>query len=143
MADKEKYMIKIEGELIEVTPDVYSVYFRMRRQERGQEEKKHRNAVLSYDALETDEINGAETLPDLITPGPEEQLVAQETCGVLHRAIAALHRAERELIHAIYFDGLSERDYAQKRGISQKGVNKQRRKILSKLKMFLNIMGSF
>lgn len=61
----------------------------------------------------------------------------------LHHAIAALPKAERELIQAIYFDGVSEREYAQKKGISQMGVNKQRRKILSKLKMFLGFMGSF
>lgn len=29
MADKEKYMIKVEGKLVEVTPDVYYAYFRM------------------------------------------------------------------------------------------------------------------
>lgn len=40
MADREKYMIKVEGNLVEVTPEVYYAYFRMERQERGQEEKK-------------------------------------------------------------------------------------------------------
>ena len=48
MADKEKYIIKVEGKLVEVTPDVYDTYFRMERQERGQEEKKQRNEVMSY-----------------------------------------------------------------------------------------------
>lgn len=51
MADKEKYMIKIEGKLIEVSLDVYYAYFRMERQERGQEEKKQRNAVVSFDSI--------------------------------------------------------------------------------------------
>lgn len=52
MADKEKYMIKVEGKLVEVTPEVYYTYFRMERQERGQEEKKAYNQVMSYDALD-------------------------------------------------------------------------------------------
>ena len=34
MADKEKYMIKVGGKLVEVTPDVYYAYFRIERQER-------------------------------------------------------------------------------------------------------------
>lgn len=34
MADKEKYLIKIQGKLIEVSEDVYYAYFRMERQER-------------------------------------------------------------------------------------------------------------
>ena len=55
MADKEKYMIKVEGKLVEVTPEVYYAYFRMERQERGQEEKKAYNKVMSYDALDDEE----------------------------------------------------------------------------------------
>jgi len=71
MAEKEKYMINIEGKLIEVSPDVYYAYFRMERQERGQEEKKLRNSVVSYDALDTEETMGEETMADLVAPGPE------------------------------------------------------------------------
>ena len=45
MADKEKYMIKVEGKLIEVTPDVYYAYFHMERQERWQEEKQQEHCA--------------------------------------------------------------------------------------------------
>ncbi len=55
MADKEKYMIKVEGKLVEVTPEVYYAYFRMERQARSQEEKKAYNKVMSYDALDDEE----------------------------------------------------------------------------------------
>ncbi len=37
----------------------------MERQERGQEEKKQRNAVVSYDALDSDETVGLETINTL------------------------------------------------------------------------------
>ena len=143
MADKEKHIIKVEGKLVEVTPDVYYAYFRMERQERGQEEKKQRNAVLSYDALDTEETTGAEAMPDLIIPSLEQQIMNQEIHDALHRAVDALPKAERELIKAIYFDGKSEADYAKASGMSQTGVSYRRRKILSKLKLLLDIMGSF
>lgn len=143
MADKEKYMIKIEGKLIEVSHDVYYAYFRMDRQERGQEEKKQRNAVVSYDALDTEETTGVELMPDLIVPGMEQQIVTQEIYDALHRAVDALPRAERELIKAIYFDGLTEKQYAEASGLSQQGVSYRLGKILSKLKLFLNFIGSF
>ena len=58
MADKEKYMIKIQGDLIEVSEDVYYAYFHMERQERAQEEKQQRNDVFSYDALDDGEYEG-------------------------------------------------------------------------------------
>ena len=42
---------------------------------------------------------------------------------------------------AIYFDGKSERDYANQQGCSQNKVYKQRKKILSKLRLVLDTMG--
>ena len=143
MADKEKYLIKIQGKLIEVSEDVYYAYFRMERQERWQEEKKQEHDVVSYDALDNGEMVGAESVPDLTTPGMEELAIAKDLNDRLHHAVAALPRAERELIRAIYFEGQTEREYAKQHGCSQNKVFKQRRKILSKLKLFLDIMGSF
>ena len=60
---------------MEVSPEVYYAYFRMERQERGQEEKKQRNAVVSYDALDSDETVGLETMPDLTSPSMEDLMV--------------------------------------------------------------------
>ena len=47
MAGKEVYIIRVEGKTVEVTPEIYYTYFHMERQERGQEEKMRRNAVLT------------------------------------------------------------------------------------------------
>ena len=143
MADKEKYMIKIQGDLIEVTEDVYHAYFHMERQERTQGEKQQRNDVFSYDALDDGEIVGAESIVDMATPSLEEQAITNDLHERLHLAVAALPRSERELIRAIYFEGKTEREYARQQGCSQNKVFKQRVKILSKLKMFLDFMGSF
>ena len=143
MAEKDKYIIKVEGKLVEVTPEVYYAYFRMERQERSQEEKKQRNEVLSYDALDNGETVGIEAVPDLTSSSMEERAVTREICEKLHRAVDALPRAERELIQAIYFDGFTEKEYAVSSGLSQQGVSYRLRKILSKLRIFMNFMGSF
>ena len=89
MADKEKYMIKVEGKLVEVTPDVYYAYFRMERQERWQEEKQQGHAVVSYDALDDGETVGVEVVPDLTTPSMEEAVMTREIHEKLHRAVEA------------------------------------------------------
>ena len=143
MADKEKYMIKIQGRLIEVSEDVYYAYFRMERQERWQEEKKQEHEVVSYDALDNGETVGAEAVPDLTSPSMEDLTIAKELNNRLHHAVEALPKAERELIRAIYFEGETEADYGKRTGMSQTGISYRRRKILSKLKLFLDIMGSF
>ena len=143
MADKEKYVIKIQGQLVGVPPEVYYAYFHMERQERWQEEKQQEHGVMSYDALDNAETVGQENIADAGSPGLEENIIAEELRSRVRRAVAALPKAERELIQAIYYEGLSERVYAKQHGINQRGANKQRRKILSKLKMFLDFMGSF
>ena len=143
MADKEKYMIKIQGDLIEVTEDVYYAYFRMDRQERWQEEKKQDHDVVSYDALDNGETVGAEAIQDMNSPGMEELVIANELKERLHNVVAALPKPERELIQAIYFEDIPVSNYAKRVGLSHRGINKQRKRILSKLKMLLDIMGSF
>lgn len=141
MADKEKYMIKIQGNLIELSEDVYYAYFRMERQERWQDEKKLKHNVLSYDALDDGEMIGVESVADLTCSSMEELAIAKELSERLHKALAALPQAERNLIRAIYFEGQSEREYANQHGCSQNKVFKQRKKILSKLRLFLDLMG--
>ena len=143
MADKEKYLIRLQGKLIEVSEDVYYAYFQMERQERTQEEKNQRNHVVSYDALDNGETVGVEGVADLETPSMEELVMAKELRDRLHHAIEALPRAERELIRAIYFEDMTEKEYAKLTGMSQTGISYRRRNILSKLKLFLDIMGSF
>lgn len=142
MADKEKYMIKVGGKLVEVTPDVYYAYFRMERQERWQEEKQQGHAVVSYDALDDGETVGVEVVPDLTTPSMEEAVMTREIHEKLHRAVDALPKAERELIQAIYFDGFTEKEYAVSSGLSQQGVSYRLRKVLSKLRI-MDFVGSF
>lgn len=104
-------------------------------------EQEH--GVMSYDALDNAETVGQENIADAGSPGLEENIIAEELRSRVRHAVAALPKAERELIQAIYYEGLSERVYAKQHGISQRGANKQRRKILSKLKMFLDFMGIF
>ena len=143
MADKEKYLIRIQGKLIEVSEDVYYAYFQMERQERTQEEKYQRNHVVSSDALDNSETVGVEGVADLEKPSMEELIMAKELRDRLHHAIEALPKAERELIRAIYFEEMTEKEYAKLTGMSQTGISYRRRNILSKLKLFLDIMGSF
>ena len=143
MADKEKYLIKIQGKLIEVSEDVYYAYFRMERQERWQEEKKMEHNVLSYDALDDPETLGIENVVDVTAPTLEEIAEGHELRDRVRHAVELLPKAERELIRAIYYEELSERDVAEREGVSQNKVFKQRQKTLSKLRLLLDIARIF
>ena len=143
MADKEKYIIKVEGKLVEVTPDVYDTYFRMERQERGQEEKKVYNKVMSYDALDDAEKKAIDNIPDADNTSLEEIVIANDMKNRLHRALGMLPKGERELLQAIYFQGKTEEKYGNEVGISQRGVSYQRKKALSNLRTIYKSLGGF
>lgn len=141
MAEKEKYIINIQGELVGVSPDIYQLYFRMERQERTLEEKVQRHEV-SYDALDNGETVGVDAFPD-DAPSPEEQAITQEIYDRLHRAIDALPKAERELIKSLYFEGMTEQEYAKAKKMRQSTVSYRRLRTLSKMKKFCCFLGSF
>ena len=140
MADKDKYFIPIEGKLIEVEENVYVAYYKMDRRERNLEERDKDNGVVSYNTIDSQGIDGESGLQDVVTETMEAIALANELRNQLHRCIAALPRAERELIHAIYFEGMTETEYASKSNMTQSGISRRRKKTLSKLKKLLNIM---
>ena len=143
MADKENYYIPVEGKLVKVEEKVYTAYYKMSRRERYLEEKDKENGVLSYDALDNNGLVGEEMFQNAEADSLEDLALAKELDSQLHRCIELLPKAERELIQAIYFDGMSDREYAKQTGKSQPTISSRHRKTLSKLKMFLNFMGSF
>lgn len=67
----------------------------------------------------------------------EDQLLLQEQCDYLYRAMAFLTDEERSLVTELYFQNKSESTYAREHGLSQKAVNKRRKKVLLKLKKIL------
>ena len=143
MADKENYYIPVEGKLVEVEETVYTAYYKMSRRERYLEERDHENGVMSYDALDHNGMVGQEAFQDIQAGTLEDMALANELLQQLHRCIDMLPKAERDLIHAIYFDGMSDREYANKVGKSQPAVSSRHKKTLSKLKMLLDFIGNF
>ena len=143
MADKSKHYIPVEGKLIEVEENVYVAYYKMGRRERYIEERDLENGVVSYNVLDSENRAGEMILREASTPSMEDLALANELQDQLHRCIAALPRAERDLIHAIYFEGMTEAEYAPRAKLTQSGVSRKRKKTLSKLKKLLNLLGSF
>ena len=68
---------------------------------------------------------------------PEESVIHDEILEELYDALERLSPSEIELVKALFFEGVTERVYASKIGISQVGVHKRWQKIREKLKKFL------
>ena len=73
------------------------------------------------------------------SPSPEEQVLQTATINELQRCIALLDKAEQSLIRALFFEDLTEREYAQRTGQQHQSVNEHKQRILKKLKNMINI----
>ena len=131
------YTIPVERTRIQVTREVYQAYYGFERHLRTLEEKDTRNGTVRYSDLDTEETLGEEMIPDLDAPAVETAAVTQVMRESLRKALAQLTKEEYELIQALYYENISEREYAAKLGLSQRGLNKRRHKALAKLKKIL------
>ena len=132
-------IITVDGMDVEVPEDVYLAYAQADRRERYITEEQSSGKLLSLEQMEEDALLpdyvGAETAPSAETEALEREelrnLAEQKQILLL-----ALKDTDRELINALFFDGASTREYAQRMGVSQRAVIKRRDRILRDLKKF-------
>lgn len=139
MAEEEKektYYIRAMGEAVEVPKDLYLAYFKMRRQEMGLLERDRYNGTLHYNDLDTNETVGIEALADE-SASVEDAVVNKLMVEKLRTGISSLDETDRQLIQALFFDGLSERKLSQKTGIPHMTIHDCKMRVLEKLKKFL------
>lgn len=139
MAEKSEYYIKVEGVLVDVSKDVYLAYYSIERHIRTLVEKDVRNGKVLYSALDTEETLGEEMIPDLGAASVEDVAIANVLSVRLHQCLELLPMSERELLHALYFEGLTERQLSKRTSIPQRTINDRRNRALAKLKKMFNV----
>lgn len=133
---KDRKFIPLHGMLVEVTTKDYIDFYRNKRRQKYIDERSKENGDISYDALTTDGMDGN----DVIASGEEdvaEAVTKKIMIDKLNRCLPLLEKSEQELIRALYFDELSERQFSTCSGIPQKTINNRKKKILLKLKKLL------
>ena len=150
------YVITVDGEKVEVSKDIYAAYaeggYKMENTEFGV--KRDRVLKDSAGNAVRDENGNAVILPEremsldklieedweFASPilSPEEAVFSSEESETeeLYRCIALLDDDEQALVQAIFFDGMTERKYAEKLGISKTALHARKIKILEKIKNF-------
>ncbi len=139
MAEHKKYYIHVPGALVEVSEGVYFAYYQEKRRGRTLREKDERNGAVSYDELDTPELTGQEMIPDRDAVSVEDAAIANILRGELHRCLALLDEPDRLLIQALYFEGLSEREYSKKTGMHHMTIHSRKVAILRALKKMIKI----
>ena len=144
MKEREKYIIVISGEAIEVTPEVYEVYYRAERKERHfmYELKAGRSRIDkvtgekiflpsledSYDRLVEASQQFGNYMYDL-----EEEVLSNLMIERLNQAIVALSVEEAEIIRKLYYEEVSEARLAEMLGIPRTTLRDKKIRILEKL----------
>ena len=137
MAEEKKYYIRVSEDLIEVTEEVYRAYHQEDRHGRTMEEKDQRNGLASYDELDTVELTGQEMIPDREAVSVEDAAIANIFRDKLRYCLALLPDSDRQLISALYFDGLSERKLSDKTGVHHMTIHSRKAVILRALKKMM------
>ena len=130
---QNRKFIPLHGMLMEVTPEQYAEFYRIQNRQRYMDRRSADNGDISVDMLTTDEFNGADIL---VHPGEsiDELVIRKMQTDKLIDCLSLLEQAERLLIRDLFYNGLTERDAAQKYGVSQVAIHKRKLRILKKLK---------
>ncbi len=137
MAEKKEYQIKIQGQLVPVTEEVYLTYYRMKRRELHLEEKDTAHGVFYYSALDTEETNGEDAIPDRTSPRVEDIAVDKAMAQKLRQCIAQLSKEEQDLIFDLYFQGKTQMELERETGVKQQTISYRDRQIRQKLKKMM------
>lgn len=137
------YIITVDGVDVEVPEDVYLAYSQADRRERYVREEMEVGKLLSLDKLLEDDVP-LESLGVNLVPSAEDTTLEQEECSEtamqlkrLTEALSGLNTAERQLLQALYFEGIPAREYARQLGVYHRTVLYRRDKLLEKLRRMI------
>ena len=71
------------------------------------------------------------------SPGPEALNEEKEEINALYSGINVLNTNERRLINALFFENMTLREYADISGLSKSKIDRDKKKILDKLRNYL------
>ena len=132
----DKLFIPIQGCLLEVVREQYTDFYRDKERWRYLQKLDTKNSLLSLDGFTDSEGNPLDFIADEAAD-IAETVVNAVMVDRLKAALPLLSDSEQELIQAIFFDGLSEREVGARFGITQSVVNKRKARILIKLRKII------
>jgi len=147
MSNKQ-FFISIKGARVEVTEEIYLTYYRSKRRDRYYERDiKTHTAIRNKAGIITGYAPSKEdSLDRLICTGEdfvdqqkstEDTVMASLMSVALYKALDKLSEADRALIDVLFYQNMTERQAAAVFGLSQKGINKRKAKILMTLRKVL------
>ena len=132
----KRWFVPLQGCLLEVDEQFYIEYYKEYERNRYLAALDRKNRILSIEAFDTEDENGVDFIVDE-DEDVEKQVTDKLMAEHIRYIVSLLPSDERELIEAIYFNGYTERSYADEKGVFRNAIHKKKVRILEKLKKFL------
>ena len=127
--------ISNQFEDVAVTKEIYDIYRRTEWNIKDNNESFYEHEI-QMSGLIGGEDDGYENFREFVDEEntPERNIVYAEIKKALLESVAELAEEERALVHALYWQGLSEREYSRRSGIPQRTINHRKMYILEKMR---------
>ncbi|HCW03955.1 MAG TPA: RNA polymerase subunit sigma [Clostridium sp.] len=138
MKDKKNYYLFLGDLKVDVSEEVYKGYWQETNRENYLKRLDKENRLGYFSEFVSDEV--ARSMEErLIDKAVDlEKLVeVKMQIEALNKALDKLSPEEREIIQALFFDEIPQRELAKTLNISQGAVFRRKEKTLEKLKVFL------
>lgn len=136
-------IITVFGRDIAVSDEVFDVYSAMDRRARYISEDVPSVTELSLEGLIQEGISPERLMQEKV-PSAEDIYIEREDkqelsikIQRLSSALTVLPEEDYQLVHALFFDGISTREYARQLKVTHKAIIKRRDRVLRHLKKFL------
>lgn len=114
---EDRYFIPVKGFLLEVSKEHYQDFYRAKEREAYLKKLNAKYGLLSIDAFDTEDDNGTDYI-QAETEDVAETVTHLLLLEKLRSVIPMLTEKERELIQAMFFNGLSERESTPRCAVS-------------------------
>ena len=131
---EKQYFVQVGNRQVEVNHEVYLEIYKDYLYEKNQERKRRRYNVLSLDAMNEENNNVYDFVPDLRS-NTEEEAIHEVT---IHKIKEILKEIDKDNIILLkYLHEYSESEIAAVLGISQAAVSKKMQKVMEMLRSFV------
>jgi RNA polymerase sigma factor (sigma-70 family) len=133
---RKKKFIPIQGMLIEILPTEYKSFYKEIERNKYIKRQEKNIEIFSYDGLIDKDNKNIDIIEDKVT-NIEFQIERKLEMEQLRKALMKLDDNEYKLIRALFFEDKTLREYAKNIGISHVAIQRQKERILEKLRKIL------
>lgn len=138
--ERERYILRVQnGELLEVTREVYLEWYQSRRREKYQRERDQKYGVCSLDAMGAAGIHSPMSVHE--RDGLEELVLQKLYLEELQKALRKLEKQDAYLIYLLYYEGITMKAAAERCQCSRTSIRNRQKHILDELRQVISERG--